>query len=360
VNIITNRQIFFIIFLTLTSYSRIDIPKQMVQSMGRSGWIMLIAAALVFGIAAAIIAKLNNMFRGKMFIDYSREISGKFFTALIAIYFILYFFSVGVFLKLKFAGLIMSNFLPKTPQFVILFIAIALYAYVSYKGITNIARMLEIFGIMLLIVSVGINIMMLFQGMGVNVLPFFNINEAKKLLSSSKYLITPFGGLEVLLVIPFTKINKKAPKTAFLTVLFVGLFYVLIVESTLMTLGINNTMTLNDSLIEAIKLVDTPVIERTDVLYLTFGLTGLFAGMITVFTAITEIICNIFKNANRKITVTVIGAAFYVSVLAALKVKNFNDIYGGIAPYLIIISTFIIPITLFIMAKIKKRAAKNN
>jgi len=355
-NSITNRQMFFIIFLTLTTYTTIDLPKIMAQTTGRSSWIPIITASIIFGLAAVIITKLNNMFQGKVFFDYSQEIVGKFFAYLIAVYFILHFLIVGVYLKLKLVGLLTSNFLPKTPQFAMLVFGILLFAYVSYKGITNIARMFEICGIMFLVITVGICLVMLFQGMSANVLPLFNPNEAKQYLGATKHFVTPYSGIEVLLIIPFTPINKKAPKVAFLTLLFIGLFYVLIVESTIMTLGINNTIALNDSFIEAIKLVEAPVIERLDIFYLTFGLTSLFAGMIIVFTAIVEFACKIFLKVKRSIIVTAIGVIFFILCLFALNIQNMNDIYNSFAPYLVLVSCVIIPTTLFIAAKVKKKS----
>lgn len=253
-NSITNRQMFFIIFMTLTAYTTIDLPKTMAQTAGRSSWIPIIIVSIIFGISAIIITKLNNMFLGKVFFDYSQGIMGKFFTYLIVFYYILYFLIIGVYLKLKLVGVLTSNFLPKTPPFVFLLFGIALFAYVAYKGITNIARMLEIYGVLFLIITVGISALMLAGGTKYNILPFFNASEIKEYAKTMKDLIVPYGGAEVLLIIPFSAKNKKAPKTAFFTLLFIGLFYALIVESTIMILGINNTALLNDSFIEAIKI----------------------------------------------------------------------------------------------------------
>ena len=118
-NGITNRQMFFILILTLTSYTSVDLPKIVAQSAGRSGWMLVLAAALVFGLAAAAIAALNNRFQGKVMFDYSQEIAGKLASRLIAVYYILYFMVVGVYLKIRLVNFLSSNFLPKTPQAVI-------------------------------------------------------------------------------------------------------------------------------------------------------------------------------------------------------------------------------------------------
>lgn len=351
---VTNRQICFIIFLTLTTYTSIALPKIMARSAGRTGWIPIIIVTLIFSCAALIITKLNNMFKGKMLFDYSQDIVGKFFTYIITCYFVLYFLFIGVYLEFKMVGLLTSNFLPLTPQFISLAFGLMLFSFAAYKGITNVARMFEICGVLFLIVTVGICILMLTQGMHYNILPFFNASETKQFFTAAKDLIVPFGGIELLLVIPFTKINKKVPKAAFFTLLFIGVFYILIVESAFMILGVNNTALLNDSFIEAIKVVEMPVIERTDIFYLTFGLTSLFAGMIIIFTAIVELVCKIFAKVKRHLVVIAIGLIFYVLSLLAVNL-DMSDLFDSISTYLILTSSILIPTLLFVLAKIKKR-----
>ena len=354
-NSITNRQMFFIIFLTLTSYTTINLPKTMAQTAGRSSWIPIMAVSIIFGGAAVIITKLNNMYQGKVLFDYSQEIVGKVFSRLIASYYLLFFLIFDVYLKLKLVGLLKSNFLPQTPQFIMLLMGISLFGYVAYKGITNIARMFEIIGALFLFVTIGLCAAMLLEGTSYSILPFFNITETKEYMNTMRDLATPFTGLAVLFIIPFTAQNKKAPKVAFFTLLFIGLFYVLIVEGTIMILGINNTIAFNDAFIEAIKIVELPVIERTDIFYLTFGLTSLFAGMIIVFTGIVEFACKLFPKVKRHIIVIAIAIVCFIICSFGLNINNMNDVFESFAPYLVLTSSILIPTLLFIIAQVKKR-----
>jgi len=330
----------------------------MAETSGRSSWIPIIIASVIFGAAIVIITKLNNMHQKKALFDYSQEIVGKFFTYLIALYFLIYYLIIGLYLKLKFIGLLKSNFLPNTPEFVILLFGITLFGYVAYKGITNVARGCEIIGISFLIITVGICILMIAEGIHFNILPFYNTSETKKFAETMKKLILPFGGIDILLIIPFTAKNRKAPKTAFLTLLLIGVFYVLIVEGTFMVLGVNNTIALNDSFIEAMKVVEMPIIERTDVFYLTFGLTSLFAGMIIVFTVVTEFACRIFAKVKRHIMVMIIGVVFFILCLFGMNIKDYNELFASYATILTLISSLLIPTTLFTVAKIKRRAQR--
>jgi len=351
---------FFIIFMTLTSYTTIDLPKIMAQTAGRSSWIPILAISVLFGIAAAVIAKLNNMFLGKVFFDYSQEVIGKFFAYLIAVYFIAYFLIIGVYLQYKMVGVLASNFLPKTPKYILSFLALALFACVSYKGITSIARIFEIYGISFLAITLTICVFMIVDGDKYNVLPLFNPSEVKEYAKTMKDLIIPFGGLEVLLIIPFSDKNKKAPVKAFFSLLFIGVFYVLIVESTIMNLGINNTILLNDSFIEALKITEAPVIERLDIFYLTFGLTSLFSGMIIVFCAVVEYACRIFLKAERLYVVIAVDILFFSACLTASSLRNISKTFESFMFYPIIISCFLIPLVVLILAKNRKRIQKHS
>jgi len=354
-NSITNRQIFFLLVMTLTTYTTIFLPKAMAETAGRSSMVPIMCSSVIFGVVSVIITKLNNTFPGKVFFDYSQEIAGRFFSYLIASYFMLYFIFVGVFLKLTFVNLMTSNFLPRIPRYEILLFGILLFAYAANKGVTNIARMFEIYGILFVLVTVVTCVFMLTEGTKFNVLPFFAPSDIEGYTEAMKELIVPFGGIEVLLIVPFTEKNKEAPKIAFLTLLFIGLFYVLIVESTIMILGINNTILLNDAFIEAIKITEAPVIERLDILYLTFGLSSLFCGMIIVFTAALEFACRIFSRVKRHIVVVAIGVILYILCLLALNIKDIEKLLEFFSFYLVIISSFLIPAAAFILAKVKKR-----
>ncbi|MEL7569159.1 MAG: endospore germination permease [Eubacteriaceae bacterium] len=355
---ITNRQMFFILFLTLTTYSTINLPKIMAESAGRSAWIVILISAIIFGILSTYITRLNNMYQGKVFFDYAQEIIGKKATIIIVIYFLLFIFFTGTYLKFQLLNILTSNFLPLTPKFVPLLLSCLLFGYIAYKGITNIARLFEIYGVLFLIVVVFLSFLMILQGMKENVMPFYNSNDTKHFLTALKSSITLYVGIGILLVIPFNKNNKKAPKTSFLTLLAIGFIYVLIFEGSLMVLGLNNTITFNDAFIEAIKLVRVSVIERSDILYLIFGLMSLFAGISFFNVTILELMCKLFPKIKRLILMFSMDIIFFVLTLLALKMNNVYEIYISLSPYFVIFSSVLILI-IFAIAKVKKSSQKN-
>ena len=351
---ITNRQIFFILILTITSYTTIDLPQILMQVAGRSGWMLIIALGLVFSLAAVMVTWLNSRFPGKVLFEFSRDIAGTVISRVIIIYYILYFALVGVYLKVRLVEFLTSNFLPKTPQNVMLAVAVALFAYVSYHGITNVGRLFELYGVLYLLVTIVICAVMLPQGMIYNIMPFINPNEFREFPAAIPHLLFPFGGIEVLFIIPFTKVNRRAMRLSFLTLVFISLFFVLIVESTVSLLGVNNTILYNDSFIEAIKIVNLPIIERTDLFYLTVGLTSLFAGMIMVFLVVLEFTSKLFPKVSRLKMTLIIGVILYALSIFAIRIHDIAAVMDNLSPYLVLVSSLLIPVVLVLIVKVKK------
>lgn len=363
-NTITNRQIFFILFLTLTCYSVVVISKEMAQSAGRGAWITILATSLVFAAGAAVIASLNNMFPGKMLFDYATSLVTKPGAYLLSLYYVAYFMFILVFLISGFSKLLNADFFPKTPIWAFPLAGLPVFCYVAYKGVTNVARLTEIVGAVFLFTALFVHILMLTEGKVNRILPLFNPKDIGQYLKGFEYSIFPFLGIETLLIIPFTEKNrKKSARAAAMTILAVGLFYVLVIQSSIMKLGINDIVNFNDALIVAIRDTSPPFLEiiaRLDILYLTVGFGGLFVGISIVMLAVVEYLCRMFKKASRPAVVIAVGGAAYALYMLVVGIKGFEEIGEKLGTYAGLFGAFAIPVTLLIIAKVKKRSAKGN
>lgn len=354
-NGITNRQMFFILLLTLSTFTTIDLPKVIAQTAGTNGWMAILAASLFFGLAAAMITSLNNRFQGKTLYEYGEEIVGKFVSRVIILYYILYFAQVIVNLKIRLAGFLKYNFLPNTPLCLVIAMSVSLFSYISYKGITNAARLLELYGAVFLVTTTVLCIIMIPQGFLYNILPFIDTGEFRYLPESLPHLVIVFGGIEVLMAVPFSQANRKAPRVSFLSILFIGALYVLITESSITILGINNAALYNDAFIEAIKIVEIPVLERPDIFYLTVSLTSLFAGMVMIYIALLEYICKLFPKVRRISLALISGAVLYIACMVLLGSKDMQSILHRMLAITTLLSSVVIPALLLILAKFKAK-----
>ncbi len=355
---ITNRQMFFILILVIAAFRTTDIPQLAAKAMGRSGWIILLAYAVPFSLIALMLAKLNNMFGGMTLYEYGLILLGKVLSRILCVLFFIYLFSVLVFLNHNMSNLITMNFLPKTKPIFTLAAAITLFGFVVYKGTNTIARLFELLGVLYVLATLILCLLMFTQSEIANILPLYNPNEGANFASSLLKFGAIYGGLENLLLIPFTKRNQGAPKVAFFSIIFVGILFVLITEGSIGLIGVNNVTVYNDAFIEAIKLAEAPVIERMDIFYFTFGLTSLFSGLIIIIHSLVGIALKMLPRAKRWLVVASVCAASYAATLFVITIPAYDLAYQRALPVLVLFFAGVVPTLLFLLAKIKKRSSQ--
>jgi spore germination protein len=347
--------------IALTAYSAIDISRIMAESAGRGGWIPVIAASLVFGVMAVVITRLNNMYQGKALYDYSKKIVGDFFGVTISVFYILYFLSIEVFLNKKLVSILQAEFFQKTPDWALLALGIFVFGCIAYRGVTNIARFFEIICTVYLLTLFYVHITMLTQGIRFNTLPLFQSSDIPRYINAMKQTILPFLGIEALTVIPFNQRNgNKATATAFFSVIFVGFIYAVIVISCISVLGPDNIQYYSNPLIEAVRIVQNPMLQRFDILFLTVGFFGLISGISLTYLLIVEYTCKVFLRTKRIVIVIITGVITAVLCMIAFKLKNFDKMSRGVISAAGLLSAGGIPLILFFIAKVRNRGKENN
>jgi spore germination protein len=326
----------------------------MAESAGRGGWIPVIATSFVFGVFAVIITRLNNMYQGKTLYDYSRKIAGNFIGVTISIFYIIYFLLIEIFLNKKLVGILQAEFFPKTPDWALLALGIFIFGCIAYRGVTNIARFIEIICTVYLLTLFYVHITMLTQGIRFNTLPLFQSSDLPRYISALKETILPFLGIEALTVMPFNQKNgNKASVTAFFSVILVGFIYAVIVISCISVLGPDNIQYYSNPLIEAVRIVQNPMLQRFDILYLTIGFFGLISGISLTYLLIVEYACKIFPKMKRIYIVIITGTAAAVLCMIVLKLNSFDKIAHGVFSIAGLASAMGIPLILFIIAKVR-------
>jgi len=361
-NTMTNRQMVFIILLSLTSYNVITIPKEMAASAGTGSWLVIFIASVIFGLFAVIITSLGNRFQGRIISEYSAQLISRPGAMVLSFAYVAYFLFLAVFLVATEAKVLQSAFFPKMPFWAFPLFSIPVFCFIANKGITTIARLCELVGILFFCTGTLVHLIMLTEGEPNHILPLFNAAEINDYLMGLIKTVGPFTPLSVLLAIPFTKKNgKKSKKAAFFTIIAIGLFYILIVLTSIMKVGINNIVHYEDALIIAIR--DTSpefleVLARLDILFLTVGFAGLFMGIAIILTAIVEIFCRIFKRAGRPVVVAIMGTVIFLLCLVTDGIKDYTQAATKIKTLSGFVLSMFIPLALLIIAKIKNPKSK--
>lgn len=358
-NTITKRQLFFILLLTLTSFTVIDIAKHMAETAGRGGWLTIIATAAVYAVGAALIICLNNRFKNQMVFDYAQSLAGKPVAYMLGFYYTLYFMFILVYLVTQTSALLNTDFFPMSPLWSFPLFSLPLYGYIAHKGVSNVARLAEIIGAVFIVTAVFVHILMVSEGEVNNILPLFNARDIGRFTAGFEHTVFAFLGIEILLIFPMAdRYRKKSVRTVVLTLLAIGLFYVFIVESIYMKLGLEHTAQHNDALIAAIRGTAPAMMEivaRLDILYLTVGFAGQFLGSSIVLLAVTEFACRMLPRLSRRAVVIGICVLTYGCFLYTSGIQGFRAFGEAAGSVFGLVGAFLIPTVLFIIAKIKLR-----
>jgi len=195
---------------------------------------------------------------------------------------------------------------------------------------------------------------MLLQGELREIQPLFQSSKLPEYLLGIKDCLLAFLGIELLTVFPLNGKNiRRSVATAFLTLLFVGLFYVFAVETCIMLLGMKSVQNYNFALIEAIKQIDNPVLERFDILFLTVGFAGLVAGICGVYLALVEYAVRLFQKASRLSIVAGAGVIMTALSIASQAVKPAITVFESALAIAGVASAFLIPAILLCIAKVR-------
>lgn len=360
-NTINSRQIFFVYNMTLTSYSIVTVAKDMAQSAGTGAWLTVLVTALIFSLAAACAAGLGNMYKEKMLFDYAPSLIGYPMTLAVVFFLILYFLFILVFLVTSMTVMTNANFLLDTPPWALAAFSIPLFCFIAYKGVTGAARIAEAVGIVFLVVAISVHAFMLTDSNLDWIRPFFNPSDIGKYAQGFKYSVFPFLGLEILYVFPLSDEIKRPARAAFLSLLFIGLFYILMIECCIAKVGITHLLHHKDALIVALRNTSPQtlqVLARMDILYLTVGYAGLFTGISIVMLAVVEYVCRVFRRVSRLVVVIAVGAAAFLLFLFVKDIKGYEEFVLSWGTLAGLVASLVLPFSLLLIAKLKNRKNK--
>ncbi|SKC85608.1 GerAB/ArcD/ProY family transporter [Maledivibacter halophilus] len=362
-NTLTDRQIAFILFGIVVGYGIMPMAKNVAEGAGTGGWFTLLIATIISIIFTYMVTYLGYVHRNKTIYEYSEILVGKFLTKIFMIIYIVYFFLFFTIIVRMSSEVIRLTILLKTPVWVLCLLFLIVVYYAVSRGIRTIARICEIYGLMIIIFLLIIQISIFTQGEIVNLKPFFVIDDIKLYISAISTIIFPFIGIEILTVIPFDK--KENSKRLFLynilIIALIGFLYILVVQSCISVMGVDGIILYKDSLLATIRRIDIPYLQffrRLDGIFLPIWIISLFCTLILAAYGSIFLTGKLFKKfQHKKIFFIIFTASFIVAQIP----RTINDIEKLLdyTSYLGVIVVAPIPILLFIATKVKKYDEKS-
>ncbi|MCY6484081.1 endospore germination permease [Clostridium aestuarii] len=353
---LTSRQIFFLIFGVIVGYGVVNIAKTVAEAAGSGGWISLTISTLIASIITYIIVYIGYVHKNKTLYDYSQILVGKTVTSIFIFIYIIYFFLIFAMITRISSEIIRLTILIKTPVYVICLLFFLVTYYAVIKGLRNIARICELYGIIIIFSALIIHFLVFTQGTLINLRPFFRNGDIEMYFKSLGKTLFPFLGMEVLTFVPIHEKNtKKVFRYAISAIIFVGIIYIIVVESCISVMGVDDIIHYKDSLIATLRRISIPYLQflrRVDGIVLTIWIMSVFC---TIIIYAYGTVFYISKHSNIQfniLTFIIITAAFIVSQFP----KTFEEIEKALEyiSYLGLFCAIIIPITLLIITKVKK------
>lgn len=283
---LTNRQIVFLLFGAIVGFGVIGLPKDVAEQAGTAGWFPLVIATGISIILIAVIIYLGYIFEHKTIYDYSEILVGKFVRNIFSLFYIMYYFLFFTMITRGACEIIKLTILVKTPIWALSFLYMAVVYYAITRGLTGIARLFELFGILIIIGANLVHILIFTEGKFINLRPFFILKDLPVYIKTSATLMVPFLWMELLTVVPMErKNNKKIFKYSMLMMILIGFLYIILVESCISVIGVDDIINYKDAMIATIRRVDLPYLSflrRVDGIMLLLWIIAVFC-TITLF-----------------------------------------------------------------------------
>lgn len=362
-NTVTDRQISFILFGIIVGYGIMPMAKNVAESAGTGGWFTLLISTAITIIFTYIITYLGYVHKNKTIYEYSQMLVGKFLTTIFMIIYIIYFFMFFTMIIRMSGEIIRLTILLKTPVCAMCILFLLAVYYAVSKGIRVIARICEIYGFVIIIFLLTIQIVIFTQGHIVNLKPFFVLEDIKSYIKATSTIIFPFIGIEILAVIPFDK--KENSRKVFiyniLMIAFIGFLYILVVESCISVMGVDGIIYYKDSLLATIRRIEVPYLQflrRLDGVFLPIWIMTLFCTLILAAYGSVFLTGKLFKKITHKKTSLVL---VIISFIVAQIPGTINDVEKLLdyVSYLGLVAAGPIPIILLIATKVKKYDRKS-
>ncbi len=333
------------------------IPLFTAQQAKQAAWISPLIAIIFEIIYMLIWNKFIKRYASKSYIDIVKDIVGKLIGNIICIMYFLWITFLLSYNVRMYCERIVATAMPGVSIFIVLGTMLLIVGYIVKNGIVTLAKMAELFFIALSIIFIVYNVLILPKIELQNIFPI-TYKDAFPIFKANFGIIAIFA-YNILIFIFNDKIDHKGDfkKLSMKTTIILSVISLLVIIIPLSVFGWSilvkmpipyiNTMT-------EISLFD--VIERIESGMIMFWIISDFILISTfIYTAI-HIIRLSFKMPNiRSTSIIYIIGIFFLSLILARSTIELSVLSLKILTPLNIIMGYLIPILIFIIAKIRKK-----
>lgn len=323
---ITSKQLIFIIVGSQLGIRILFLPREVSKIAGEDAWLCVLIAAIAPIIVIFVIDRLGKRMPDMGFTQMSQALFGKFLGSLLVVLFVGYVIGFESLIVRIFSEVTKLYLLPKTPLTVVLFMYVFTIVYVGNKGLRVIGRLNELL-FYLILANFLVLLIPLGQGDYTNLLPV-GVSGWDGLAMGSLKAVYYYAGFEVLLVL-YSLVNRKDEilKAGMIATGITTGLYVIIVLICELVFGVTGMQKQLFPALILLKVVQIPVVERLEFIFLFFWLgMGARSAINTGFAAAlssTQLL-NVDEKKYLPYLLIFIGLAIFI---LALLPKNLLTVF---------------------------------
>jgi spore germination protein (amino acid permease) len=331
----------------------VALPKIMGAAAGTGAWFTMFLGAIFFSFNVSIIVYLGRVYKGKTLFEYSQLLVGKAVTYCFTAIYAVYFTIILAFVIRTSADTIKTEILYRTPVLATMLLMTVIALYTASKGLTNIGRIVEFLGLIILVIGFILSLLTFKEGNMLNILPLFDYPEKNMYFTALPLTIFAFLRFEVITVIPLNNVNShKTLRTAVIAIFVLYLFSMIVVESCFSILGIDDIANYKYPLISAIRRLDIAILQFAKRLDLFFIIAWLFS----IFCSISMLIFTASEYARRLIPKSRPTVLLIIICVLACSIgiiipnsEVVSEYFLRFTMYVGLLPSFVIPFILFMI-----------
>ena len=356
-NRVSNRQLQALIITTSIGVGILSLPSSVADIMGNTGWLAILLGGLATLPFIYIMNKLGEMYRGKIFYDYGKEVVGNIIFKIFSSIYLIYFLVLLAFIVRVFGEVIKAFLLDNTPLEVIIFTMLLATSYIGRSNIEAISRMALIILPIIIIITIVFILFSIPTLDFTNLLPVFQIN-IKDIPKGISTVFFSYIGFEIILIaLAYIEDSENALKCSFNGIFYTTIIYLVTFLITISQLGIHELKKQIWPSLSIMSEVELPgfFIENIDGMLMTAWVLIVFATMGPAIYTGGVILSSLFDTKKHDFFVLPMIPIIMGLSLIPESLSQVYSTMGNIVKYLAIFSIVIVPSIIFIVALFKER-----
>lgn len=357
---ITSLQASFIVSKSMIGTGILFLPQVMAKEVGTpDGWISVLIGGFLALLAGYVIIKLNQRFPKQTFFEFSQTVFGKVIGAVHIVLLSAYFTISAGYLTRVMGEVIRMYLLDKTPIAFIIIVFMLVGIYLAIGGINPIARLIELFFPVILIILVTLIAFSFKEFELDNIRPVLaeGFMPVWKGIPSSAF---SYSGFEIMLVLSaFMKEPRDAVKSMLRGIGLLIPLYTLTVLVTIGTLTVDEVKTLTWPTMSVAKDIELPggFFERFESLFSVLWVISMYATFVPYYYVASLGLGHLFRTNYR----TFIYLLFPVVYLVAMMPKTLNNVlrFGNFLNDFALFIVVIMPLYFWIFVKLRGKGHAN-